>query len=174
MEKNYKAKLKDINTFCFDVDGVFTNNIVLLTNDGEQLRTANVRDGYAVQLAVKKGLHIAIISGGKGEATKKRFEGLGVTEIYLGSSNKMEVFQSFLDKHQLKANDICYTGDDIPDYRVMTKVGLACCPADAASEIKTVSHYISPRNGGEGCVRDILEQALKVKGLWMDTDGHSW
>jgi len=174
MTKNYKAKLKDINTFCFDVDGVFTNNIVILASDGEQLRTANVRDGYAVQLAVKKGLRIAIISGGRGEAIRKRFEGLGVTEIHLGSSNKIEVFKAFLEKHGLTADEVCYMGDDIPDHTVMSHVGLACCPADAVAEIKSVAHYISPHKGGEGCVRDVLEQALKVKGLWMDNEGLLW
>lgn len=174
MEKNYKAKLKKINTFCFDVDGVFTNSIVLLTSDGEQLRTANVRDGYAVQLAVKKGFQIVIISGGNSESVRKRFEGLGVKEIHLGSSHKMEVFKNLLAKLNLAPEDICYMGDDIPDYAVMSHVALACCPADAAAEIKSVSHYISPKNGGEGCVRDVLEQALKVKGLWMDEESMVW
>ncbi len=174
MEKNYKAQLKEINTFCFDVDGVFTNNIVMLTSDGEQIRTANVRDGYAVQLAVKKGLRIAIISGGKNEAVRKRFEGLGVTEIYLGSSHKNKVFKAFLAKHSLTPDEVCYMGDDIPDFAVMSIVALACSPADAANEIKAISHYISPKNGGEGCVRDLLEQALKVKGLWMDAESMIW
>ncbi len=174
MEKNYKEKLHDISTFCFDVDGVFTNNIVLLADNGEQLRTANVRDGYAVQLAVKKGLRIAIISGGKNEAVRKGFEGLGVTEIYLGSSHKIEVFRLFMEKHGLAPENICYVGDDIPDFGIMSNVGLACCPADAVPEIKSVAHYISPKNGGEGVVRDILEQALKVKGLWMDAESMIW
>ncbi|MDZ4823610.1 MAG: HAD-IIIA family hydrolase [Flavobacteriales bacterium] len=174
MEKSYKALLKEINTFCFDVDGVFTNNIVFLSSDGEQLRTANVRDGYAVQLAVKKGLRIAIISGGKGEAVRKRFEGLGVKDIFLGSSRKSDVFKKWVSENHLKPEDICYMGDDIPDYSVMQHVGLPCCPADAAPEIKSLSKYISPRNGGEGCVRDILEQALKVKGLWMDEEAMVW
>jgi len=174
MEKSYKTLLKEINTFCFDVDGVFTNNIVFLSSDGEQLRTANVRDGYAVQLAVKKGLRIAIISGGKGEAVRKRFEGLGVKDIFLGSSRKSDVFKKWVSENHLKPEDICYMGDDIPDYSVMQHVGLPCCPADAAPEIKSLSKYISPRNGGEGCVRDILEQALKVKGLWMDEEAMVW
>lgn len=174
MEKNYKTRLKEIDTYCFDVDGVFTNNIVLLSNDGEQLRTANVRDGYAVQLAVKKGLHIIIISGGRGDAVRKRFEGLGVRDIYLGASRKAEVFRKILNDRSLNTQDVCYMGDDIPDYAVMQHAGLACCPADAAPEIKSISHYISPRNGGDGCVRDILEQALKVKGLWMDEEAMVW
>ncbi len=174
MEKNYKKKLKDINVFCFDVDGVFTNNIVTLMDNGEQLRTANVRDGYAVQLAVKSGLHIAIISGGKGEGLRKRFEGLGLKNIFLGASNKMEVFQKFLVDNQLEASQVCYMGDDIPDYQVMKHVGLACCPADAAQEIKSIAHHISQAKGGEGCVRDVLEQALKLKGIWMSAQSLTW
>lgn len=171
---NYKEKLKSIQTFVFDIDGVFTDNIVYLTSDGEQMRTAHVRDGYAVQLAVKKGLRIAVISGGKNEIVRKRFEGLGVTDIFLGSSEKSNVLRSFLASHEISAENICYMGDDIPDYPVMKIAGLAACPADAAPEIREISHYISPFPGGKGCVRDILEQALKIKGLWMDKDGHIW
>lgn len=174
MEKNYKAKLKDINTFIFDVDGVFTNNIVLLSPDGDPLRTANVRDGYAVQLAVKLGMHIVILSGGKGEATRKRFEGLGVKDIFLGAGKKIDVFHQFLKDNKLTPEEVCYMGDDIPDHTVMSVAGLAVCPADAAPEIKSLAHYISPYKGGEGCVRDLLEQALKIKGLWMTEIGTSW
>ncbi|MEZ4799879.1 MAG: HAD-IIIA family hydrolase [Flavobacteriales bacterium] len=174
MIKNYKAQLQAATTFIFDVDGIFTNNIVYLSADGEQMRTANVRDGYAVQLAVKKGLRIAIISGGKSEAVRKRFEGLGVKDVFLGSSNKIEILKNYLSDNNLKEEEVCYMGDDIPDYHVMKTVGLACCPSDAVAEIKSVSTYISPFKGGEGCVRDILEQALKVKGLWMTEEGHIW
>lgn len=174
MEKNYKAKLKDINTFIFDVDGVFTNNIVYLSTDGEQLRTANVRDGYTVQLAVKLGLRIVILSGGRGEATRKRFDGLGVKDIFLGAGTKIDVFNQFIKDNGINEQDVCYMGDDIPDYTVMHKVGLATCPADAVPEIKGIVHYVSPFKGGEGCVRDIIEQALKMKGLWMTEEGKSW
>ncbi|MFN0031758.1 MAG: KdsC family phosphatase [Flavobacteriales bacterium] len=174
MEKNYKAKLKDIKVFIFDVDGVFTNNIILVTNEGEQLRTANVRDGYAVQLAMKSGLRIVILSGGKGEGTQKRFAGLGVKDIFLGASNKMEVFEKFLADNNLQATEACYMGDDIPDYVVMKNVGLACCPADAVNEIKSIAHYTSPHRGGEGCVRDILEQAMKLKGIWKKSEALIW
>ncbi len=158
MAENYKSALKRITTFCFDVDGVFTDGIVHLMPDGEQLRTANVRDGYAVQLAVKKGYRIAIITGGRSEAVRKRFEGLGVTDVFLGSSRKT----------------VCYMGDDIPDFRVMQMVGLAVCPGDAAPEIKAISAYVSPYAGGRGCVRDILEQTMKVQGKWMDDEAHEW
>lgn len=174
MEKNFKAKLKDINTFIFDVDGVFTNNIIFLSSDGEPLRTANVRDGYTVQLAVKMGLRIVILSGGKGEATRKRFEGLGVKDIYLGAGTKIDVLNQFIAENNLAKEDICYMGDDIPDYAVMQNVGLATCPSDAAPEIKSIAHYVSPFKGGEGCVRDVLEQALKMKGMWMTELGSSW
>lgn len=171
---NYKSELRRIHTFVFDVDGVFTNNTVILLPDGEQVRTANVRDGYAVQLAVKKGLRIVIISGGKSPGVQKRFDHLGVKEVHLGVPNKQEVFDRLLADSGLKDKDICYMGDDIPDLRVMRRVGLAVCPSDAVAEIKAVSHYVSPFGGGQGCVRDILEQALKIKGLWLDEDALTW
>ena len=171
---NYKALLKEINVFCFDVDGVFTDNTVLCMPDGEQIRTANVRDGYATQLAVKRGLHLAIISGGKSEGVRKRFEMLGLKDIFLGSSDKIAVLQQFMDDHGLQANQICYMGDDMPDIPVLKKAGLAICPADACQEVKAVAHYISPFKGGEGCVRDVLEQALKLKGFWEGDGAHVW
>lgn len=174
MSDNYKSKLNDIKTFCFDVDGVFTDGIVLLSTDGDQLRTANVRDGYAVQLAVKKGYNIAIITGGRSEAVRKRFEGLGVTDVYLASSNKVDVLNAYLKEKNIDLSEVCYMGDDIPDMRVMQKVGLPVCPADAAVEIKDVSAYVSPYAGGKGCVRDILEQTMKVQGKWLDADSHEW
>ena len=172
--KNYKERLKEINTFIFDVDGVFTNSIVYLMPGGAQVRTANVRDGYAVQLAVKKGYRIAIITGGNSPEVQQRFEGLGVEDVYLGSSNKVEVFNSFKEKYGLSKENICYMGDDIPDWKVMHLVGLPSCPADAAAEIKAISEYVSPKNGGEGCVRDIIEQTLRVQGKWFDDDSHQW
>lgn len=171
---NYKEKLSRIQLFCFDVDGVFTDNIVYLLSDGEQARTANVRDGYAVQHAIKKGIHIAIISGGRSEAVRKRFEMLGVKEIMLGSSHKMSVYEALLDRLGFSDDDVCYMGDDIPDLPVMRRVGLPCCPADASPEIKAISMYVSPFKGGTGCVRDILEQALKLRGQWLDDDAHIW
>ncbi len=174
MSDNYKTTLKNITTFCFDVDGVFTNGIVHLMPDGEQLRTANVRDGYAVQLAIKKGYNIAIITGGNSEAVRKRFEGLGVTDVYLSSHKKTDVFAAYLAAKGLSAAEVCYMGDDIPDYLVMKEVGLAVCPADAASEIKDISAYVSPYAGGCGCVRDILEQTMKVQGKWMDNLAFEW
>lgn len=171
---NYKELLKSIRTFCFDVDGVFTDNTVLLMPDGEQVRTANVRDGYAVQLAVRKGFQIVIISGGTSKGVASRFERLGVQHVYQGVPNKIEVFHRFLLEHATDASHVCYMGDDIPDYEIMKEVGLACCPADAAPEIKAISAYVSPYGGGRGCVRDLLEQALRVQGKWMDQEGYLW
>jgi len=171
---NYKALLKQINVFCFDVDGVFTDNTVLCMPDGEQIRTANVRDGYATQLAVKRGLHLVIISGGKSEGVRKRFEMLGMKDIFLGSSDKIAVLQHFMDTYGLQPEQICYMGDDMPDIPVLQKVGLSICPADACQEVKAIADYISPFNGGAGCVRDVLEQALKLKGLWEGDGAHVW
>lgn len=172
--KNYKELLGGISTFVFDVDGVFTGNTVYLMPGGEQMRTANVRDGYAVQLAVKKGYRIAIITGGNSEEVRRRFEGLGVTDIYLRSSNKVKVFNDYITQHEIDPRTVCYMGDDIPDWQVMHLVGLPACPADAAPEIKSFCSYISPRNGGDGCVRDILEQTMKVQGKWWTDEGFEW
>lgn len=171
---NYKAKLKHIKTIIFDIDGVMTDGNVLLTPDGDMLRTMNVKDGYALHVAVKKGYRIIILSGGHSESVKTRFTGLGIDEIYLGIGNKLEVYHKIVADDKLNPAEILYMGDDIPDYKVMQEVGLAACPADAAQEIKRISHYISPYNGGNGCVRDILEQLMKVQNTWFNDDGFHW
>jgi 3-deoxy-D-manno-octulosonate 8-phosphate phosphatase (KDO 8-P phosphatase) len=172
--KTYKEILSSITTFCFDVDGVFTDNIVYLTSDGEQARTANVRDGYAVQLAIRNNIDIVIISGGRSEAVRKRFEGLGVKHIHLGVKEKLPLLRQYMSDHRILAENVCYMGDDIPDRACMQYVGLSTCPADAVPEIKEVAKYISPYEGGKGCVRDILEQAMKVNGIWMNDTSHIW
>lgn len=167
--------LTTIKAIIFDVDGVLSSNVIPLHISGEPMRTANLKDGYAIVQAVKKGLTIAIISGGRAEAVRKRFEGLGVSYIYLGACNKKKDFEDFLEKTGLKPQEIAYMGDDIPDYEVMQMVGLPACPADAAFEIRSVSKYISHKNGGEGCGRDLIEQILKAQGLWMmDSDAFAW
>ncbi|MFW5707638.1 MAG: KdsC family phosphatase [Bacteroidota bacterium] len=171
---NYKTLLADIKTFIFDVDGVMTNGIVLLSTQGEMLRTMNVKDGYALQLAVKKGYRIIIISGGNSEAVRERFKGLGIKEIYLAVGNKLEVFHRIVEQDKLEMKNILYMGDDIPDYEIMREVGVAACPSDAAEEIKHISKYISPKPGGKGCVRDVLEQVMKVQQTWFDEDGFHW
>ena len=172
--KNYKELLKNITAFVFDYDGTLTDGTVILLDEGEPLRTANVRDGYAMQLAVKKGYHIAIISGGRSKSMSNRFRMLNVQHVYLGIENKLDTLKQFMEENNLKPENVLYMGDDIPDYHVMQYSGIAACPADAAEEIKAVSHYISHLKGGEGCARDVIEQVLKVRGEWMNDDGFSW
>ncbi|MGI9526770.1 MAG: KdsC family phosphatase [Weeksellaceae bacterium] len=165
---NYKAKLNEIQALVLDVDGVLTDSSVILMPDGSMTRTMNTRDGYALQLAIKKGYPIAVITGGKDESVKKRLNGLGITDIYLGSSYKKDDLEDFLAKYDLDADHVAYMGDDIPDLEVMHMVGLPCCPKDAAPEIRTMALYVSQVNGGKGCVRDIIEQWLKVQNNWSE------
>jgi 3-deoxy-D-manno-octulosonate 8-phosphate phosphatase (KDO 8-P phosphatase) len=131
------------------------------------MRMINIKDGYAMQLAVKRGYRLAIITGGKTESIRKRFEGLGIEDVYMAASYKMAQFEDFLQKRDLKASEVLYMGDDIPDYEVMKICGFPCCPADAAPEIKAISRYISPINGGYGCGRDVIEQVMKANGDWL-------
>lgn len=161
--------LKNITTFIFDVDGVLTNGTVIATESGELLRSFNIKDGYALQLAAKKGYHICIISGGKGAAMSKRFEMLNVADVFLGVHDKVAVFNQYLAQKNIAPQQVLYMGDDIPDLAVMQLVGIATCPADAVPEIKAVSHYISPFKGGETAVRDVIEKVLKVQQNWHDT-----
>ena len=159
--------LNKIKALAFDVDGVLSAETITQHPDGDPMRTVNIKDGYALQLAIKMGLHVAIITGGKVEAVRKRYEGLGVPDVHLGCAIKINTYNDFRDKYGLKDEEIMYMGDDIPDYEVMSVCGLPTCPNDAAPEIKSVSKYISPKDGGYGCVRDVVEQIMKVKGLWM-------
>ncbi|MGB4775250.1 MAG: HAD-IIIA family hydrolase [Daejeonella sp.] len=162
----FLEKLQYIKAFIFDVDGVLTNGLVHVTENGEQLRTFNIKDGYALQLAIKQGYQVAIITGGKSNGIALRLKGLGITQAFLGVQNKVEIYQQFLAKQSLNPEQIVYMGDDFPDYEVMKLVGLSVCPADAVPEIKAISQYISPKNGGEGCVRDIIEKVLKIQNKW--------
>lgn len=168
MEKSYKEYLKDITTFVFDVDGVLTNGTLLVTTEGEMLRTMNVKDGYALKVALDKGYNICIITGGTNEGVRNRLHGLGITDIYLGSHHKDEPLDEYLDIYNIDPKQVAYMGDDIPDIPPLKTVGLATCPQNAVPEVKAVCHYISHINGGDGCVRDIIEQVLKVRGDWMD------
>jgi len=171
---NYRILLEKINTFIFDIDGVLTNGNFIAMPDGEQLRTMNVRDGYALQLAVKKSYHIIILSGGKSEALKLRFLGLGIQHIFLGVNNKLEVYYNHISHYNINSDAVLYMGYDIPDYEVMSQVGFPVCPADATEEIKKISKYISPKKGGEGCVRDIIEQVMKIQNKWFDKESFHW
>ena len=172
--KNYKSLLKNVTTFIFDYDGVLTDGTVILQPDGEALRTANVKDGYALQLAVKNGYNVAIISGGNSASMNKRFEALKIKDFYLGVENKLEVFQNYIKEKGINPENVLYMGDDIPDYKSMKEAGIACCPADASPEIKSISQYISDKGGGKGCVREVIEQTLKIQDRWMSEDGFKW
>lgn len=158
--------LKNITTFIFDVDGVLTNGTAIASESGELLRSFNIKDGYALQVAAKHGYQICIISGGKGVALAKRFEGLGIADVFLGVEDKIEVFNNYISQKGILPHQILYMGDDLPDLEVMKLVGIATCPADAVAEIKAVSQYISPKNGGETAVRDVIEKVLKVQQKW--------
>ncbi|MBT2160773.1 KdsC family phosphatase [Zobellia barbeyronii] len=167
MEKSYKEYLKNIDTFVFDVDGVFTDSTLLITSEGEMLRKMSVKDGYAVKTALQKGYKICIISGGTNEGVRSRLQALGIKDIYLGAHQKMDALKEYMDNHNIDVSTMLYMGDDIPDIPVMKVVALPTCPQNAVQEVKAVSMYISHKNGGEGCVRDVIEQVLKVKGDWM-------
>ena len=171
---NYKELLAPIKTFIFDYDGVLTDGSVLILPDGEAVRGGNVKDGYAIQHAIKKGYRIVVISGGKSESMFRRLEMLQVKDAYLGVVNKLDVFKKFIADNKLNPAEVIYMGDDIPDYEVMLEVGLPCCPEDAAEEIKSIAKYISHFKGGKGCVRDIIEQVLNVQGKWMNDDAYHW
>ncbi|MEO6549456.1 MAG: HAD-IIIA family hydrolase [Ferruginibacter sp.] len=157
---------RSIKTFVFDVDGVLATEILVILQDGDMARNMNSKDGYALQLAVKKGYGVAIISGGSSEGVRQRLEKLGVQHIYLGVHNKKEKLQQYLQENNLQLNEVLYMGDDIPDYAVMKMVGMPCCPSDAVQEIKQIAKYISPINGGKGCGRDVIEKVLKLNGHW--------
>ena len=160
--------LKKIKAVVFDVDGVLSAETITLHPNGEPMRSVNIKDGYALQFAAKCGLIVAIITGGKTEAVRKRYEGLGIKDVCLGAAVKIKEYDALKEKYGLKDEEILYMGDDIPDYEVMQMCGLPCCPADAAHEIKELSKYISPINGGEGCGRDVIEQIMAAQGKWMD------
>ena len=164
-----------IKAFIFDIDGVLSPEAIPLHPNGDPLRIVNTKDGYAMQLAAKKGFQLGIITGGDSEAIKIRFGKLGFQHIYLKARNKIEQFRDFMEKTGLRPEEICYVGDDIPDYEIMKIAGLPACPADAVPEIKAIARYISPKAGGKGVGRDIIEQVLKVHGIWMqDNDAFGW
>lgn len=167
---NFKQLLKNAEALFFDIDGVLSSSQVNISEKGDLLRTTSVKDGYVLSYALKKGLRICLISGGVNESVRIRFEKLGIKDIVLGCDNKLLEFDRLVSKYNLNCENIIYMGDDIPDYLVMKKVGIPSCPADAADEIKEISLYVSPKKGGEGCVRDITEQVLRAKGIWMDDD----
>lgn len=161
-------KLRAVKGFVFDVDGVFTNNTIQVTETGELLRTMNVRDGQTVKWAIEAGYTIGVITGGRSEGTKKRLTDLGITEYYSGIKEKLPAFHSFLERSGLLSSEVCYMGDDLPDLPVMRRVIVSACPADAVPEVIEISDYISPLPGGAGCVRDIIEKVMKIQGKWPE------
>ncbi len=171
---NYKEDLRNVKAFVFDVDGVFTNGNIFLDPGGEFIRMMNIKDGYAIQYCIKHGYPVAVITGGNSKTVRKRFKNLGVTDIYLRSSHKIKDYENFRNKYRLEHENILFMGDDIPDYEIMKKAGVPTCPDDAVEEIKQISKYISDKKGGEGCVRDVIEQVLRLHGKWMIDGAFSW
>lgn len=171
---NFKEDLVRVKAFVFDIDGVLSLQTIILSSFGTPNRTVNLRDGYAIQLAVKKGYHVGVISGGQSKEYRRRLQFLGVKDVYLKSRNKIDNFNIFLKKYNLDKSEVLYMGDDIPDFEVMKISGIPVCPSDADSEIKQISAYISDKKGGEGCVRDIIEQVLRLHNNWMDSEAFTW
>ncbi|MBR1688112.1 MAG: HAD-IIIA family hydrolase [Prevotella sp.] len=167
--------LQSIKAIIFDVDGVLSAQTISLHPSGEPMRTVNIRDGYAIQLAVKLGLRIAILTGAKTESVRLRYERLGVEDIYMGCAVKLPVYESFLQKYQLTDREVMYMGDDIPDLEIMRRVGCPVCPSDACPDIRAVSRYVSSYSGGMGCGRDVIEQTLRARRQWLaDERAFGW
>lgn len=160
--------LSRIRLIIFDIDGVLSRSTVVLHPEGQPMRTVNIKDGYAIQLAIKQQLPIAIITGGNAESIRMRYEGLGVKDIYMRSAVKITVYEQLLEKYHLTDDEVMYMGDDIPDYEVMQRVGCAVCPADACPDIRQISCYVSQWEGGMGCGRDVIEQVLRAQGKWLN------
>ena len=165
--KNRLEYFRNIKTFIFDVDGVLTDGKVLVTEGGEHLRSYHARDGYAIRHALDEGYNVCIITGGSGGSVEERMKKLKVPHYYVNATDKLPILQNYCAAHGIKTEEILYMGDDLNDFSVMQKVGLPCCPFDACNEIIGLSHYISPFKGGEGCVRDVIEKVMKLRGNWM-------
>ena len=163
---SYKEEFRHITTFVFDVDGVFTDGGITILPDGEMVRTMNTKDGYAVKAALHAGFKVAIISGGTNEAVRLRLQQLGVGDVYLGAHQKGSVLTEYAEKYNIPYEEILFMGDDIPDVAAMNMARMGCCPNDAVPEVLAAADYISHKNGGKGCVRDVIEQVLKVQGKW--------
>ena len=165
--KNYKTLLNNVRAFVFDVDGVMTNGKVMITSEGEMYREMDTRDGFALKYALLKGFKIGIISGGTNEGVRKRLELLGVNKVYLGINEKVIAFDDFVSTFNINPDQVLYMGDDVPDVPVMEKVGVSTCPQDALPDVKRVVDYVSHKKGGDGCVREIVEQVMRVQDKWV-------
>jgi 3-deoxy-D-manno-octulosonate 8-phosphate phosphatase (KDO 8-P phosphatase) len=170
---NLLQQLSQISCFVFDMDGVLTDGTLLVLPDGVMARKMNIKDGYALQLAVKKGYTVMVISGGNSPEAKERLLKLGVDQVWMSVKDKLTLLKTLLDEKNIPMSEVLYMGDDIPDLEVMQTVGFACCPADAAKDIRLASKYISPYSGGQACVRDVVEQVLKLRGDWDLSTGLS-
>ena len=163
---NYKSKLHNIKAFAFDVDGVLTDGGVISLPDGDLFRTHYARDGYAIRVAIEHGYPVAIITGGVSPSVEIRYRNLGVKDIFSGARDKLPAFREFCTKYNLSPSQVAYAGDDIPDIPPMKICGLPLCPSDAATEVRHMAQYISPFPGGRGCVRDLVEQVMRLQGKW--------
>lgn len=170
---SYKEYLNQITTLIFDVDGVLTDGTIIVATNGDMFRKMHTKDGFALKTAVDKGFNVCIISGGNNEGVRLRLKGLGIKDVHLGAHHKTETMNTYLEENNIRRDQVLYMGDDIPDLQVMKEVGLPCCPQDAVQEIKRVSKYVSHKKGGKGCVRDVIEQVLKVQNKWLDNDSVS-
>ena len=167
--------LRKIRAVVFDVDGVLSAETITLHPDGEPMRTVNIKDGYAIQLAQKVGLRVVILTGGATGSVRQRYEHLGVEDIYMNCAVKIQTYEALLKKYGLLDEEVLYMGDDIPDYEIMKRCGCPCCPSDACPDIKAISVYVSDRKGGFGCGRDVIEQVLRVQGKWLsDAKAFGW
>ncbi len=163
---NFKERLSQVKCFVFDVDGVLTNGQLLVTHEGQQLRSMNIKDGYALQLAVQKGYHIIILSGAVSEGVLKRLNGLGLKDVHIGVKNKKDSLAQLLSDHNFSYEQVLYMGDDMPDLEAMSNCGVPTCPIDAVQQIRNICIYISDKKGGDGCVRDVIEQVLTLHNKW--------
>ena len=172
--ESFLHKLKDITTFIFDVDGVLTDGTVYVAENGEQSRAFNIKDGYALQLAIKCGYNVCVVSGSRSKSALHRLNSLGVKDVYMGIHTKIGKVKIYLEEKAISPEKVLYMGDDIPELEAMNIVGLPVCPADAAEEIKAVSLYVSPLGGGKGCARDVIEKVLKIQDKWLTEEAYSW
>ena len=170
----FKEELTKVKAFVFDIDGVISTATQVLSPEGDTVRTSNLKDGFALMYAIRIGYPVCVITGGKTIDVINRCEKVGIKDLYTGSLKKLPCLIDFLEKNNLEADEVMYMGDDLPDYPVMMAVGVPVCPRDAAHEIKAISHYISDKDGGQGCVRDVLEQVLRAQGKWINCETMNW
>ncbi len=167
---NVLELFEKIKVFVFDIDGVLTDGMLHVQESGELLRRMNIKDGYALQLAVKKRYRVWVISGGRSAAVKLRLANLGVTNVFIGVKDKKNVLEQLMKQHSVSREQVLFMGDDMPDIAAMQIAGLPCCPRDAATEVRQLSRYIAPQAGGAGCARDVIEKVLKIAGDWNEND----